>query len=205
MVCELVKRVTTMKRRWIILLSILAMIASMFVPIFDVILYNYGQAENELQSIVKEYARTNYQSDVSLMSYRQTTGGPCWAIKYSTNDELVGSVIPIWVVNPGHLKNEGNYGESTFLYREIIVFTKKDGTVYNVSYDGENISVIIPKKIIVAMPKNEYTVYKSTYKVYDLSVIGIVLLYIKTYLCICIGLLIARCMSVCFRTIQSRM
>lgn len=165
-------------RKIVLILVILIMIALLFLPIFDATTYNYDNAESELQETVEKYAQNNPQKSVSIMSYRQTTGGTHWTIRLSTDDSLVGEVIPLWMISPLLLRDEIDYSNA-FIYKKLIVITDKKEVIHKFNYDGEKVSVILPWKIIVATPKTEKRIIGETYRVYNLSLIGIIWFYVK--------------------------
>ncbi len=165
-----------MKKIGVIILMSLTFFSLLFLPIFDVATYNYNYAEIDMQKIMEEHAQNNFGKSVSVLKYRQSTGGSRWIIKSSTDNNLVGPVFPMWMISPMFLRDDVKYKENTFLYREVMVVTDEKKTIHKLSYDGETCSVIFPEKIIVVMP-DEFG--GKVYHAYDLSALGIVLLYFK--------------------------
>lgn len=185
-------------KKGILIVIVGIMIVLLFSPIYDSIAYDYDCDEKSIRELVEKYAQENPQKDVSVMRYRQSTGGIRWNINFSTDENLIGAVVPIWIMSPMFLKDDIHYKNDTFLYRKIIVITDRSENIHRFNYDGEFFSIIFPEKIIVAMPKNSYELKKETYRIHNLSVIGIILFYMKLITGMCVVLIIGRCVVIFF-------
>lgn len=186
-----------MKRKSLLIVLFFCAAVMMFIPIFSI---TYYDTEADIQNTFEKYKNIYPDRDVSVLYYRQTTGGLSWEIRESTNNDLCGPVLPIWLINPNFVKDNSYFKENSFLFRGFIVISSKSIRPIQIYYDYEKVKIFLPQKIIVCEDSN---VNKGdTYRLYDLSLIGFIMLVIKIMFIIVIICITYKAMIMAYKKIK---
>lgn len=165
-----------------------------------VIATSYYDTEADIQNTFEKYKNIYPDRDVSVLYYRQTTGGLSWEIRESTNNDLCGPVLPIWLINPNSVRNNSYFKDNSFMFRRFIVISSKSIKPIEIYYDYERGKTFFPQKIIVC--ENSNVNKGDTYRLYDLSLIGFIMLIIKAMFIIVIIYIIFKVMIMAYKKIK---
>ena len=132
-----------MKKKILIIVFIWCVVGMIFIPIFSI---TYYDTEADIQNAFEKYKNIYPDKDVSILYYRQTTGGFSWEVRESTNNDLCVPVLPVWLINPNSVRDNNYFKENSFLFRRFIVISSKSIRPIQIYYDYEKGKIFSLKK-----------------------------------------------------------
>lgn len=186
-----------MKKKILIIVFIWCVVGMIFIPIFSI---TYYDTEADIQNAFEKYKNIYPDKDVSILYYRQTTGGFSWEVRESTNNDLCGPVLPVWLINPNSVRDNSYFKENSFMFRRFVVISSKSIRPIQIYYDYEKGKIFFPQKIIVC--ENSKVNKGDTYRLYDLSLIGFIMLVTKVMFIFVVIYIIFKALIMAYKKIK---